>query len=310
MNRKKAEIEVSMIANPVELATFQTNYRNMKIILITMPYTTRDDINAAKSVMILFFGPYLPQYASDFTAEEIADYGINDTLENCKNITQLESYWKYAFRHQADKKMNEASVRRITGLGERPDLILEVGYFIEETGLFKKRVIMVEVDGHDKTASKEDSIKLALKLMSSTSAQIPINEGESFHIRSNFHQYMTGPIEESLMATTDITLPEFAELVNAMQHNYKDSRNVDYMNFLHAIHVVHHMFLSHVKVAFLIHMLVVHGIDMRSTDARNTRMQNHCFFVNFQSNNVPEALCWDVDLPSDRAQWLDEKKLG
>jgi len=129
-----------------------------------------------------------------------------------------------------------------TGLLERPDLILEIGYFNEKTGLFQKRVVIVEVDGDDKTINTKahHPIKLAFKLMSSTNAQIPLNENETYHIRSNFWKYKVSVIEQSLMQTTDITLPEFADIVKQYQKPTPGSvsRDNDYKNFHHAIHLV------------------------------------------------------------------------
>ena len=104
---------------------------------------------------------------------------------------------------------------RHTGLLERPDVILEVGYFDEKSGLFKKRVVIAEVDCEKKSEDDDRSIKLALKLMSSSVEQIPVKEGETYHIWSNFKDYKTRPIEQSLMQTTDISLPEFADIDGA-----------------------------------------------------------------------------------------------
>jgi hypothetical protein len=195
---------------------------------------------------------------------------------------------------------------RHTGLLDRPDVILEVGYFDEKSGLFKKRVVIAEVDGEKKSEDEERSIKMALKLMSSSGAQIPVNEGETYHIRSNFNDYRTRPIEQSLMQTTDISLPEFADIVREYQSS-GDSRDSDYRNFHHAIHLMHHMFVAHVKIAFLIHMHVVHGVDMLSLDADNSRMRNYVFFVNMPSEHIPEKLSFETDIPTHRRQWLQQK---
>lgn len=197
---------------------------------------------------------------------------------------------------------------RHTGLLERPDVILEVGYFDERSGLFKKRVVIAEVDGEKKSEKEDRSIKLALKLMSSSGAQIPVNEGETYHIRSNFKDYKTRPIEQSLMQTTDISLPEFADIVREYQST-GDSRDTDYRNFHHAIHVMHHMFVAHVKIAFLIHMQVMHGVDMLSLDADSHRMRNYFFFVNMQSQHMPEKLSFETDIPTHRKEWLQEKQM-
>lgn len=213
---------------------------------------------------------------------------------------------------------------KYVGLLDRPDLVIEVGYLNEKTGLFRKRVVIVEVDGHDKTATGDDAAKLALKLMSSSSAQIPVNDGDTFHIRSNFSAYASRPIEQSLMQTTDISLPEFADMVRAYQNTPKTRQN-DYRNFHHAIHLMHYMFTAHVKIAFVIHMLAMHDIDMLSLDADGARvresgaresgarepsapdprMRNYCFFVNVQAHHVPEKLCFETDIPTHRKEWME-----
>ena len=99
---------------------------------------------------------------------------------------------------------------------DRADLILEVGYFCADSGLFKKRVVVCEVDGDDKTKHSDteynevktqitrpqnDPIKLALKLMSSTVAQNAI-QSETCHIRANYAWYNTDAIQKSLLSTT------------------------------------------------------------------------------------------------------------
>jgi hypothetical protein len=42
------------------------------------------------------------------------------------------------------------------------------------------------------------------------------------------------------------------------------------------------LLLSHVKIAFLIHMRVLHGIDMLTMDERDSRMRDHYFFVKIE----------------------------
>jgi hypothetical protein len=84
--------------------------------------------------------------------------------------------------------------RTCTG-NDKPDVVLQVGYFSEHTGLYKQRCIIAEIDGHDKTAAtgqdpkKVDSIKLAQKLMTSTSVQTVL-QPETYHICSNLHEYL------------------------------------------------------------------------------------------------------------------------
>jgi hypothetical protein len=198
----------------------------------------------------------------------------------------------------------------ITGLLERPDLILEIGYFNEKTGLFQKRIVIVEVDGDDKTLNTKTQhpLKLALKLMSSTNAQIPVNDNETYHIRSNFWKYKESVIEKSLMQTTDITLPEFADIVKQYQKPTPGSvsRDNDYRNFHHSIHLVHHLFKAHVKIAFMIHMKVMHNINMCGDDDE-AHMSNQSFFVNFPGHDLPENLCFEDELPPYQREWLQQR---
>jgi hypothetical protein len=229
---------------------------------------------------------------------------MRDILMKIKNGEEPENLDSEDNSTVASYKNNVT--HRYTGLLDRPDTILEVGYFDEKSGLFKKRVVIAEIDGDKKTEKEERSTKLALKLMSSSNAQIPVNEGETYHIRSNFDRYATRPIEQSLMQTTDISLPEFADIVREYQST-GDSRDTDYRNFHHAIHLMHHMFVAHVKIAFLIHMQVMHGVDMLGPDADSPRMRNYVFFVNMQSQHIPEQLSFETDIPTHRRQWLQEK---
>ena len=96
--------------------------------------------------------------------------------------------------------------------------------------------------------------------MSSTNSQLSLHS-DTYHIRSNWTVYQDHAIARSLLETTGIELPEFADLIATYQKNSQD------YEILHrAIHLVHHMFIAHVKIAFLIYMQVVHDIDMRSLD--------------------------------------------
>jgi hypothetical protein len=189
---------------------------------------------------------------------------------------------------------------------DRPDVILRVGYFCEETGLYKQRCVICEVDGEDKTTPKRDvvdgghPIKLALKLMTSTSAQAVLQD-ETYHIRSNFSKYAHAQIQKSLFATTNVELPEFQTLLENLQRKGDDLQTVRT-----GIHLVHHLLLSHVKIAFLIHMRVLHGIDMLTMDERDTRMRDHYFFVNFEGSHLPEKLVFEEDRRLERGtrSWL------
>lgn len=191
---------------------------------------------------------------------------------------------------------------------ERPDVILRVKYFCEDTGLYKQRCVICEVDGNEKTTPNRTlvdgghPIKLALKLMTSTSAQAVLQD-ETYHIRSNFHKYLDSQIQKSLFATTNVELPEFQTFIENLQQKGDDLKTVRT-----GIHLVHHLFLSHVKIAFLIHMRVVHGIDMLTTDGRDSRMRDHFFFVNFEGSHLPNKLVFEEALgreAPDSKLWLE-----
>jgi hypothetical protein len=68
-------------------------------------------------------------------------------------------------------------------------------------------------------------------------------------------------------------------------------------------HLVHHIFKAHVKIAFMIHMKVMHNINM-CVDDDEAHMSNQSFFVNFPGNNIPENLCFENELPSYQREWL------
>jgi hypothetical protein len=195
------------------------------------------------------------------------------------------------------------------GYTEKPDVILRLGYFSEDTGLYKQRCVICEVDGEDKTRKNsgndkdEDGghpIKLALKLMTSTSVQ-DVLQDETYHIRSNMWKYLHEQIQKSLLSTTNVELPEFQSFIDSLQH--KDD---DYKTLMTGIHWVHHLFLSHVKIAFLIHMRVVHGINMLSSDIDDPRMRDHFFFVNFDGRYLPDTLVFEDKLQTQTREWLQE----
>lgn len=192
---------------------------------------------------------------------------------------------------------------------DKPDLVLKLGYFCEETGLFKQRSVIAEIDGHDKTvrptyASNVDSIKLALKLMTSTSAQAVL-QPETYHIRSNLSSYLRNEIVQSVLAVTNVHLPDFQEFLEGLHNQSKDYSEL--VTFQNAIHWVHHLFLAHVKIAFLIHMREMHNIDMLCEDTRNKRMQDHFFFINFSGSHLPTELVFEHNCPVAARLWLQER---
>ena len=268
-------------------------------------------------------------------AAPLSQNTYTDIEDLIKSRQELETYWKVALRshdwanQKAFEDYNFDKKHTICSLIDRPDLILEVAYFCTDSGLFKKRVIFCEIDGDDKTVvtrskTKEtegaddtddtsedhvkkktpntDPLKLAYKLMTSTNAQQSL-QSDTYHIRSNWTVYQDHKIARSLMETTGIELPEFADLI-ATYNTQKNSQ--DFQNLHRAIHLVHHMFVAHVKIAFLVYMQVVHDIDLRSLDAKDERMQNHCFYVNFDASHVPDNLVFEHSIPKMTKTWLEE----
>lgn len=244
---------------------------------------------------------------------------------------RLEPYWRLSWRAGRGKQNKKWSpppefgyntLHTTCDLQDKPDLIIEVGYFSTESGLFSKRVIICEVDGDDKTDPKkpkavevdddgnesdtkktDDPIKLALKLMTSTCAQNAL-QPQTYHIRANYAWYFNRLVDKSLLATTSVDLPEFADLVRLYG---KDPKSQDYTNLHHAIHFVLHMFKAHVKIAFLIYMQVVHNIDVRNMDKPDCRMRDHCFFVNFEGSYIPDQLTWEDKTSQSVRVWLEKE---
>jgi hypothetical protein len=190
---------------------------------------------------------------------------------------------------------------------EKPDVVLKVGYFSEHTGLYTQRCIIAEIDGHDKTAypgndkRKVDSIKLAQKLMTSTSAQAVL-QPETYHIRTNLYEYLHDHIQNSLLATTNVELPDFEEFIKTLTSSGKSNET---QKFLEAVHWVHHLFLAKVKIAFLIHMREAENIDMFSNDKRDPRMRDHYFFVNFTGYHLPDKLVFQHATDQTTKKWLE-----
>jgi len=268
---------------------------------------------------------------NDSASAALAD--ANEETYTLKNMMKekvfLEPYYRLAWR-SADWAANKefstyyyGTKHKMCNQQERPDLILEVGYFSVDTGLFTKRVVMVEVDGENKTKvgnkkrdqddddaesnsqKKDDPIKLALKLMSSTFAQNALQD-ETYHIRANYVYFFDQKIDYSLLSTTSFELPEVEELIRLYG---KDSKSLDYTTLHQAIHFVHHMYTAHVKIAFLMFMKVVHNIDMRSLDTINKQMCNHSFFVNFEATHMPDELVWQNKMPVATRKWLETQQM-
>jgi hypothetical protein len=241
----------------------------------------------------------------------------------------LEPYYRLAWRSHDWARNNDflsygyGKKHKMCNQQERPDLIIEVGYFSADSGLFTKRVVMIEIDGENKTSTntkkidqddddkesaakkKDDPIKLALKLMSSTFAQNALQD-DTYHIRANYVWFFDRKIDSSLLSTTSFELPEVEDLIRLYG---KDSKSSDYTTLHQAIHFVHHMYTAHVKIAFLMFMKVVHNIDMRSLDTINKQMCNHSFFVNFEAEHMPEELVWENKMPVATRTWLENQQM-
>lgn len=232
----------------------------------------------------------------------------------------LEPYWRFALRvhnskdseiapDSADNTLRKQYFEtdnlvdyRECGNTDKPMLVLKIGYFVEETGLFKQRCVICEIDKYDKTkadkksliSSNLDAMKLALKLMTANSIQ-SVLQPETYHIRSNFFQYDQKLIQKSLLSTTNVELPNFQEFLDKLQQKTNQTSDID--KFQTALHFIHHMYVAHIKIAFLIYMREVHDIDMLCTDNGfaqykengNRQMRNHCFFVNSKGMYLPSG---------------------
>jgi hypothetical protein len=124
----------------------------------------------------------------------------------CSKNKAVEPYWRFAWRAEdwaqwkCGKDTGYMEKHMMCNLLERPDLILQIGHLCPDSGQITKRVVLCEIDGEKKTENarnqdeetkkrrKDDPIKLALKLMSSSGAQLVLQE-DTYHIRSNYCWY-------------------------------------------------------------------------------------------------------------------------
>jgi hypothetical protein len=147
--------------------------------------------------------------------DEAGDEEPSDVLGS-KTVRKLRDEYGFMKKH------------RLCSGNDKPDVVLKVGYFSKKTGLFKQRCVIAEIDGHDKTKKPNpdgknvDSIKLAQKLMSSTSVQAVL-QPETYHIRSNLHQYLIDFMKNSLLATTNVELPDFEEFIKTLSSSGKSN---------------------------------------------------------------------------------------
>ena len=211
---------------------------------------------------------------------------------------------------------------------QRPDLVMQIAYTCPKHYLQKKIVVMVEIDGHDKTLQASNAAcmnpekilippaKLALKAMQSTSVQAVL-QPHTYNIRSNFYSYLKNVVDRSLFTTTNVELCSFRDILNRLstctQH---DTGLDDFHQLTRTIHVVWHMYKAHIKVAFLIYMREVHGIDIR--DGLNAqrvkkndsdRMQDHHFFVNFTGISLPNEIKFADRAPRPVQDFLKERMM-
>ena len=246
-----------------------------------------------------------------------------DSFTTAKSTTQnLAPYWMFDMKKKTDwdrselKKYdyNKESLKVFPV--QKPDLVMEIAYTCPKHYSQKKIVVMVEIDGEDKTSqiSRSDTnfarhdhfshhpAKLAMKAMQSTSVQAVL-QPHTYNIRSNFYSYLKDAVDRSLFNTTNLEITNFRDILNRLNQSETGGNGLDDLHQLkRTIHLVSHMYKAHIKVAFLIYMREVHGIDMRDglNDKRveeNTtdRMQDHHFFVNVTGVNMPNEIKWQHD---------------
>ena len=100
------------------------------------------------------------------------------------------------------------------------------------------------------------------------------------------------------------TWPDFEEFIKSLNNS---GIGADTKKFQEAVHWVHHLFLAHVKITFLIHMREAENIDMLSSDNRDPRMPDHYFFINFTGNHLPDKLVFQHATDSTTERWLEEQ---
>ncbi len=112
---------------------------------------------------------------------------------------------------------------------QKPDVVLEITYKRQKHTTPKKIVVIVEIDGEDKTyqtatdSVKKHPVKLAVKVMQSTSVQAALQEN-SYHIRSNLYWYLKSKVDISLLGTTNVNIPDFQELMRRLQRSFLRAR--------------------------------------------------------------------------------------
>lgn len=260
------------------------------------------------------------------------------TMENCEDNSSatdnIEPYWMFDLRSK--KEWNVVELQKyeynkknisITSI-QKPDLVMEITYTCPKLFVQKKRVVIVEIDGEDKTYQcirteenstrhdyfKTNPAKLSMKLMQSTSVQ-SVLQPHTYNIRTNFYSYLKETVNRSLQNTTNLELPSFQEILNRLTHsNLQNSGLDDFHQLTQTIHIVWHIFRAHVKVAYLIFMREVHNIDIRdgfdesNVDKQvNNNMKDHHFFINFNTTNIPNELNFTDKMSEPIRKYLENK---
>jgi len=259
---------------------------------------------------------------------------VKDFNDDKHSTDNIEPYWMFDMRNK--KEWSEYQLKGyeynqkstfITPI-QKPDMVMEITYTCPKLYFQKKIIVMVEIDGEDKTYQIErtnenstrhdyfkiNPAKLALKLMQSTSVQAVL-QPHTYNIRTNFYSYLKQIVDRSLQNTTNFEIPSFQDILNRLtKSNLEDSGLDDFHQLTRTIHIIWHLFRAHVKVAFLIYMREVHEIDIRdglsannTNDQLNDNMKDHFFFINFTGNNIPDELSFTDKMSKSIRKYLENK---
>lgn len=165
--------------------------------------------------------------------------------------------------------------------------------------------------------------KLAMKMMQSVGVQMVL-QPYTYNIRSNFYSFLKKKIEKSLFSTTNVQIPEYQELLSTLKarNNTVNNTQNDYEDLLRCIHLMHHIYIAHVKVAFYIYMFETYDIDllakldnpfMYNQDVEKqeslSRMRDKHFFINFQAYNIPAELHFDNTMNTHVKEFLEKRMM-
>jgi hypothetical protein len=259
--------------------------------------------------------------------------------DDSEDTSNLEPYWMFDMRKKKEWPSEQKTKYELykthmrIGAVQKPDLVMDIAYTCPKQSSQKKRVIMVEIDGEDKTAQTERTdtnlnkaefknhpAKLALKVMQSTSVEAVL-QPHTYNIRSNFYWYLKDQVDQSLFRTTNVETPSFQDILNRLGSSLSARENGldDFHQLTKTIHVVWHMYRAHVKIAFLIYMREVHDIDIRDGlsgkraggTGRGTkpgdRMLDHHFFVNFVAAEMPSEIRFEHESQTAVRDYLGKK---